>query len=93
MPLRSPTGAPQVGKRAGQAHKEGTHAPRPRRPLTRAAASAPCERAPACRLTGRSGSPLPAPVSHHIEAIRPLQRRADENLSRSHRPRETVRAL
>ena len=37
--------------------------------------------------------PLPAPVSHHIEAIRLLQRRADESLSRSHRPLETVRAL
>jgi len=36
---------------------------------------------------------LPDHVSHNIEAIRLLHRRADENLSRSHRPIETVSAL
>ena len=53
----------------------------------------------------RASAPLPPPaqddatallpdhVSQNIEAIRMLHRRADENLSRSHRPIETVSAL
>ena len=40
-----------------------------------------------------AAAPLPDHVSHNIEAIRLLHRRADENLSRSHRPIETVSAL
>ena len=40
-----------------------------------------------------AAAPLPDHVSHNIEAIRMLHRRADENLSRYHRPIETVSAL
>ena len=40
-----------------------------------------------------AATPLPDHVSHHIEAIRLLHRRADDNLSRYHRPIETVSAL
>jgi hypothetical protein len=36
---------------------------------------------------------LPDHVSQNIEAMRTLQRRADENVSRSQRPIETVSAL
>jgi hypothetical protein len=40
-----------------------------------------------------AATPLPDHVSHNIEAIRMLHRRADDNLSRYHRPIETVSAL
>ena len=40
-----------------------------------------------------AAAPLPDHVSHNIEAIRMLHIRADENLSRYHRPIETVSAL
>jgi hypothetical protein len=40
-----------------------------------------------------AAAPLPDHVSHNIEAIRMLHIRADESLSRYHRPIETVSAL
>ena len=48
---------------------------------------------PFLSLAGRSGDSLVGPCQPNIEAIRMLHIRADENLSRYHRPIETVSSL